>query len=1071
MQQNQSENNQANLLHKTGLAHWSIHHPIGVVMITIAVFVLGALTFGGLTVNLLPNIVRPEVRVRILDKGVPAKIMEDKITRQLEEQLAITEDAISVESTSREGRSAVDLVFEYGKNIDIVLQDASTRLDRAKRFLPTSIDPPIIYKRDPSQLPVLEYVIASEKFNSIELRSWVDNHFSKWFFNIKGVAAVEPGGGLIREIRIIPDQNRLAGQGLKIKDLIKAIREANVEEPGGRVYLGNREISSRTGVRFKTLNDIKLMPIPIKDGNTIQLHEVAKVIDSHEDEKLRVRLNDVPGVKVSIQKQPKANTVTVADLVKKKIKDLYAEKAIPSHIKIELSNDQSVFIKGSMNNARNAVIMGAILAMLVVFLFLGNIRRTLIIGSAIPIGVVVTFLLMETTNLTLNIMSVGGIAVGIGMLVDNTIVMLENIYRHQCKSGANEKSAITAAGEVNNAIIASTTTNLAAIIPFLFLSGIVGLLFKELILTISAAIIASMIVALTLVPALSTKVTVTKRGRFGTKFDKFIESIQNLYANFVSRMLRGYNIKLVIVLLLCIGLVFSFIYFSQNKKKELLPSFDTGEISIYLKTDPGVTLNTTDKIVRKIENLIKKQKDVVDVVTLSGGFIFGRTTVEKHNSGSLLVKIIPSGQRNYSTEAWIGKFMRDYSQLRLAGVKMYPHARGIRGLGFFTRGSSDISLRIQGSNLETLSKLADQVLNKVKKIQGLRRPQHSMQDVRNEMLIRPDLQRAASFGLSSKEISDAIRIAITGESVGDFLEGDYSYKIKVKLADKEIYDIQRLKSLIVGYSKKDNKPIKLLQVAKFEFPTAPYEIKRDNQQRMVEISARKIGDTSLGPIIAAIDKIKKEFRESKHCDYTKVKEGNRDVVKENCNYSLFDVGITNSLKKQSVLFVILILLAIFLVFVVLAVQYESLRNPFIIIISVPFALIGVSIGLFIANKGLSMPVYLGLIMLVGIVVNNAIVLLEYIEIARRQGSKVSDAIVKAARLRLRPILMTTLTTVAGLTPLALAWGSEGAEMLQPLAITIVSGLSFSLIISLLLIPIVYQLVHGHRDKPRQAVIS
>lgn len=1025
------------------MATWSVYHPIGVVMITLAVVVLGSLTYTGLSVDLLPSIVKPEVRVRVIDPGVPAKIMEDKITRQLEEQLAITEDAISVESSTQEGRSAVDLVFEYGKDIDIVLRDASTRLDRAKRFLPSSIEPPIIYKRDPSQLPVLEMIIASDKIDAIKLRSWVDHHFSKWFYNIPGVAAVEPGGGLVREIHVIPNTNRLAGYGLKISDIIAALKNANIEEPGGRMYLGNREISSRTGLRFKTLNDIRTMPLRGRDGSIIQLQEVAKIKDSHEDEILRVRLNNTPGIKVSIQKQPNANTVTVAKLVKQKLADLYAEKIIPAHVKINISSDQSIFIKNALDNARNAVVLGAILAMLVVYVFLGNIRRTLIIGTAIPIGVVVTFLLMEFFDLNLNIMTVGGLAVGIGLLVDNTIVMLENIYRHQKQSGATSQSAIVAASEVNSAIIASTSTNLAAIIPFLFISGLLGLLFKELIFTISAAILASMIVALTLVPALSNRVKINQRGRIGQKVDKLMLSAQSTYANLVQGLLKNLHWKLIIIASLCLALAWSLYQFQDPKKQKLLPGFDTGEISVFIQTDPGINLASTDKIIQKIENLIYRQKDVIDVITISGGFIFGRTTVERHNSAYIEIRIAARNQRDYSSSDWIRKFRRDLNKMRIAGLKARIYPRGIRGLNLFSRGSDDISLRIQGPDLEQLDKLADWLKQKVKSVKGLSNVEHSMEEHRNELLIKPDIQRISALGLTPKSVSDAIRIAINGEKVGDFIEGDYSHAIKVRLSGSEIYDLQKLKSLIVGHSEKNKLPIKLVQVASFEFPTAPYEIRRDRQQRMVEISARLDRRVATGKVALDLEKIKQEFR----------------AISPQ-GYALFDAGITSSLKKQSKLTLTLVLLAIFLVFVVLAVQYESLRDPVIIILSVPFTLIGVWIGLQLTGLGISTSVWLGVIMLIGIVVNNAIVLIEYIEIARSKGAQLNQAIVEAARLRLRPILMTTLTTIAGLSPLAFATGMQGSEMLRPLAVTIVFGLSFSLIISLILVPIIYRFIHN-----------
>ncbi|MFC1684235.1 efflux RND transporter permease subunit, partial [Pseudomonadota bacterium] len=418
-----------------GIAAWSIRHPVGVVMITLAVMVLGVFSFERLGIDLLPHIIYPDVRVRVDDPGVPASIMEDQVTRQLEEQLAITEDAIHVQSRTTEGRSSVDLSFEYGKDIDIALRDASTRLDRAKRFLPDSIRPPTIYKRDPSQLPMAEFVISSPLRDPVELRTWSDYTLGKWLLNLPGVAAAEVGGGLVREIQVLADQERLAGLGLDMLDLERTLQAGNQETAAGRLLMAQGEISGRTAGRFRSVEEITRLPVPIteedEEVHTLPLGEVAQITDSAEEERLRIRLNGLPGVKLSVQKQPQANTVAVVDAIMAHMAELKDSGLIPEDIEILTVDDQARYVRHALNNAQLAAGSGALLAMLVVYLFLGSLRRTLIIGSAIPISILVTFILMAAGNLTLNIMTLGGLALGIGMLVDSTIVMLENIYRHQ----------------------------------------------------------------------------------------------------------------------------------------------------------------------------------------------------------------------------------------------------------------------------------------------------------------------------------------------------------------------------------------------------------------------------------------------------------------------------------------------------------------------------------------------------------------------------------------------------------------------------------------------------------------
>jgi len=1031
-----------------GLASWSIRHPVGVVMVTLAIVVLGAFVLDRLAINLLPHIIYPDVRVRIIDPGVPASVMEDRITRQLEEQLAITEDAISVQSRTSEGRSAVDLSFDYGKDVDIALRDASTRLDRAKRFLPTSIDPPVIYKRDPSQIPVLEYVVSSETMSSVQLRDWVDHTFSKWFLNLPGVAAVEVGGGLVREILIQPDQERLAGLGLTTDDVITALQRGNVESPAGRLVMQQQEIISRTSGRFSKVADIAKLPLALQDGNTIRLSEVADVIDGSEDERLRVRYNDIAGVKISIQKQPSANTVNVADAIFSQLDWLRSQELLPAGIVVQNVNDQAVYVRNALNNASLAAISGAVLAMLVVYLFLGNLRHTLIIGSAIPIAIMVTFIIMGLGSLTLNIMTLGGLALGIGMLVDNTIVMLENISRHQSdppshpddKIESETQSAITAATEVNSAIVASTSTNLAAVLPFLFIGGLIGLLFRELIFTISAAIVASMLVALTLVPSLAAHTASQQKNRFRKTIDRFVDLLRHYYSKLLTNVFSSGLLKLSVLLGLSIALVISIISLANPEKNIFLPKFDDGKLRVSISADPGISLTEMNTTVQKIERLLRKQPEVTGVFTIVGGFIFGRSSFESSNRSTLTVQLVPVNQRDLDSEQWKDKISALIKKQNLAGIRVRLRTYGIRGFRT-SRGDDDLSLRIQGPELSTLDLVGDEIMQRLRGTKGLRNLKHSSEEVRQELSIEVDRERASTLQLDIEDVAKAMRYALQGTVVTDFIENDRSYDIRLRLPRNKIESPQDIDSILLFNSQNNRPAIYLGDVASVKLIASPAQILRDKQQRYIEISASISGIA--GSVHAEI---------AKRLDGLVLPDG----------YTFYDGGSRQALQEGKQLFGILIALALFLVLVVMAVQYESLLNPILILLSVPFAVIGVVIGIKVTGLPLSMPVWLGLVMLAGIVVNNAIVLVEYIELQRAKGLEIYEAVLISAQLRLRPILMTTLTTVAGMMPLALKLG-EGAEMLQPLAITIVSGLSFSLFVSLLLIPIVYLSLHQLRQ--------
>jgi len=1027
-----------------GIAAWSIRHPIGVIMITLAVMVLGIFSLDRLSVDLLPNIIYPDIRVRIINPGVPAKIMEDQVTRQLEEQLAITEDVINIESSSSEGRSRVNLSFQYGKDIDVALRDASTRLDRAKRFLPEGIDQPIIFKRDPSQRPVAEYIVSSSTRDPIALRNWVDDVFAKWFINLPGIAAAEVGGGLIREIQVLPDQQRLAGLGLTTDDIVSAIQKGNQEEPAGRIKLERRELSGRISARLESVKDIANLPISLPDGQYIYLKDIANIIDTHEDEKLRVRLNGVSGIKISIQKQPNANSVSVVDSVKQRLQELQDQRILPDDIKVNIVGDQSVYIRNSLNAAAIATISGALLAMIVVYLFLGSLKRTLIIGSAIPIAITVTFLIMDLGGLTLNIMTLGGLAVGVGMLVDSTIVMLENIYRHQTEGEDSFEAGTHAAQEVNSAIIASTSTNLAAIIPFLFISGLIGLFFHELIFTITAAIIAAMIVALTLVPALATRLKEKAYLDKQTNVDRVISFIQTHYKNSIRFILKSSLFKLVFILALLVAGGFS--AFSFNSEDRIfLPKIDDGRVGIRVKADPGVKLDVTDQALAKVEDLIQRMPAVNTVFSIAGGFIFGRTEIEARHYARVDIQLDRKNQRDISSEDWIIKFRTLLNKHNIPGVRVRVYKLGIPGARFHS-GSDDISLRVSGQDLDTLDEIGDNIVNKLKNIKSIKNINHSSEETGQELSIKIDRERAINLGFTTEQISRIVKTAVSGLVASDFIDGDRSYNIRVKLPDLDTSNLSNLESLLLGRASNNKAAIYLNDVADIELIETPAKIKRDNQRRIIEVNASIAEGYTTGIALADIKLALSDL--------------NLPV-----GYQLYDSGISKTLQSSQNTIWTLLAIALFLVLVVMAVQYESLLNPIIILCSVPFAAIGVAIVVSWSDMPLSMPLWLGMIMLAGIVVNNAIVMVEYIEILRHKGIRIDEAVTEAAKLRIRPILMTSLTTIIGLTPLAIGIG-EGSEMLQPLAITIIAGLSFSLLVSLYLVPIVYRMLHTRLQTTR-----
>jgi len=1021
----------------SNISNWSVRHPVGVVMLTLAFMVLGAFAIESLNIDLLPRIVYPDIRVRILDPGVPAKIMEDEVTRQLEEQLAITEGAIAVQSQTQEGRSAVDLSFAYGTDVDQALQDASSRLDRAKRFLPDDIEPPVIYKRDPFQLPVAVYVVSASLLDPVELQAWADYSLSRNLLNLDGVAAVEVGGGLEREIRVSADQYRLAGLALDVLDIEQALRRANQDISAGRLRMPDGELSGRTQGRFTSAEELLTLPLSTGDRDAplslVRLGEVTQVIDGAAEERLRIRLDGRPGIKLSIQKQPLANTVAVVDRVARELDRLRDQGQIPPDIAITRVDDQAYYIRRSLNNAVTAAVGGALLAMAVVYLFLGSLRRTLIIGSAIPIAVLITSILIAAFGLTFNIMTLGGLALGIGMLVDSTIVMLENLYRHQHQGESPAQAADEASQEVVGAIVASTSTNLAAVLPFLFVGGLIGLLFRELIFTISAAILASVLVALTLVPALAGRVPVRPEGPARRLMNQSLQATQDGYGRLLERLLP---IHRPVIAAFVIGFILAAPWLYQAKQV-FLPKLDEGAVRIALTADSGISIEQMDALTRRVEALVARQPEVRTIFTIIGGFVFGRSQFESTHRASIEVRLGPPAEREVSSNQWITRMRALVDDERIPGLRVYMYSRGIRGI-HLNRGDDDLSLRIKGPRLATLEALGDQVVERLRELEGLRNVRHSNQELTQELSIRLDRERAAGYGLDVEDVGKALGFALGGEVVTDFIAEDRRIDVLLRLDRGDIGTLGDLESILLFSKTTPRVPIRLGDIAQVEILPQPSVIMRDYQQRMVEVTASLSGELNLK---AALERALAATAD----------------LELPPGYSLYEVGSLETLQEDRDLKRLLLGLALFLVLVVMAVQYESLRNPFIILLSVPFALIGVVLGLQWTGLPLSMPVWLGLIMLAGIVVNNAIVLVEFIEIQRRRGADKVRAIIESARLRLRPILMTTLTTVVGLLPLALALG-EGSELLQPLAVTIVSGLLFSTLVSLVLIPLVYRLL-------------
>ena len=1035
----------------------AIKRPIGTVALWSVVVVLGAFYVTRLPLDLLPQIIYPQIRASVTYPGVAPEVMEEQVTKVLETALATTENLVRLESETEEGRSGVDLHFRYGTDINFALQDASKNLDRARSRLPDDAEPPTIFKFDPSQIPVYEVGFSSSQRSPVELRDWVDIRLRPQLLTVEGIASVDVSGGLSREIAVTLDQERLRSYGLAVADILQALRDANQDVAAGTVTSPSFELVGKTEGKFRTVEDIRsvLLPVPgAGQGRRIRLAEVASVEDTHREQRLWVRLDSVPAVKLSVRKQPDANTLAVARDVGRRLEQLAQSRFIPSDVRYEVIADQSFFTSNAVRGVRDAAVMGAALAMLVVLLFLGSVRKTVIIGLAIPLAVLAAFVMMGLGNLTLNIMSLGGLALGVGMLVDNAIVMLENIFRHRAQGASDsEEAAHRGSGEVTSAVVASTTTSLAAVVPFLLITGLAALIFKELILTISFAILASLGTALSLVPMLAAQLGKIRRTsgleRAGPIrwFDGRIDALRDWYRGVAGVAVRRRGWVLGGAFL---TLALAFVVM-RRLGSEFLPAVDDGNLTVNIQLPPGTAPTRTNELAMRLEELVWGMPNVRHVFTTAGGSLFGASTAERSGRGSITVILDPSTERpGMPAGRWVASLQRRIDSLAVPGARIFVRPPRIRGLRTNVSGSA-VSINVQGDDLAELRRIGADVIRRIQGVRGLESVEPSAEEASPQLLVALDRQRAADLGLNVAAVGQAVRVALDGAIPTRFTDRNQEYDIRVRLPRERFQSAEDLGAIALFAG--PDRPIYLRDVATVQFKIGPSEIERSNQNRQYRVN----GDVN--EALASVGEVNREVR-ARLADMP-LPDG----------YGLVYGGEEETIRENQRNLIVVTLLAVFLVWVVLAVQYESVTNPFVILASVPLALVGVVALLWVTGTPLSAPAWLGVILLAGIVVNNAILLVEYVELARHeQGLEAAEAVVEAGAVRMRPILMTTGTTVLGMLPLAFGIG-EGTELMRPLAISVVGGLSISMLLTLIVIPCAYLIVHAFAERLREWVLG
>lgn len=1016
------------------ISRFSVHRPVLTVMVSLIVIIVGGVSLSRLSIDLMPDITYPTLSISTEYENASPEEIEELITRPIEEAMSAVPGVEEVTSVSAEGRSSVRVTFTWGTDLDAAANDIRDRLDRVLPLLPDDAERPSLRKFDLASFPIL-ILGASSNLDPIQMRRIIDNQIKNRIERIPGVASLDVRGGLDREIHVNLNAEKVKALGLPIDQILNRIKEENINLPAGTLEQGLLDVTIRTPGIYNNLDELRNTVVAIREGVPIQLKEIASVEDAWQKVTRIVRVNGRPGVRMAVNKQSGKNTVEVASAVLKEIERINQDMP---QIQIIPIIDTSDYIKRSITNVGTTILYGGALAVFVLLFFLRNIPSTAIIATSIPISVIATFALMYFSGFTLNLMTLGGLALGVGMLVDNAIVVLENVYRLRESGKDAESAAVDGSHEVMAAVVASTLTTLVVFLPLIFVRGMAGIMFKQLSYVVSFSLGCSLAVALTLVPMLASRVRTplivdagNGKVRGGWIFritGRFFSGLEKEYGN----LLRFSLTHRILILGGALFLLIGSLLLVPLVGVELMPETDEGEVRVSAETAVGTRIDLVDDISKKIEEIVKREVPEIDNTV---SFIGASTwRARGSNTGEMRIALKPVKERTRSSEQ-IATVLRQ-KLMFLPGVKVRTRAgQGLFILRMGTAGAEKVQVEVRGYDLEISDALARRVAEVVENVEGITDAKISRETGTPEELIIVDRQKAASMKLTVSKIANMLQTVISGTSASNFREGGDEYQILVKLKDAEKKDLKDILDLPITNA--DGEPVVLRNVVQIIPKRGPVLIERKDQERVVYVAAN-ISGRDMGSILADI------------------REGLRNLPVPR-DFSILFGGDYEEQQKAFRELMMSFVLALVLVYMVMASLYESLRYPFVVMFSVPLAAIGVIMLLFLSDTTFNVQSFIGCIMLGGIVVNNAILLVDHINLLRRRGGlPVREAIEEAGRRRLRPILMTALTTILAMTPLALGIG-EGAEAQAPMARAVIGGLLSSTLITLVLVPVVYAL--------------
>lgn len=1000
------------------LAKFSVKKPVTITMMILIVIVLGVVSLSKLHIDLLPTMELPYVMVQTTYSGAGPEEIENLVSKPLEQTLATVENIDTIISISNEGSSIILMQFNFNSDMDEITLQMRERIDMIKGYLPEGTTSPIVMKLDPNSMPIIQLAISSEG-NISTTQKIAEDVIQPRIEKIEGTASASVSGGLERELEVMLKEEMIKGYNLSPSYISGILQAENLNLPGGTVKKGSNELTVRTIGEFKSIEEIRNINIPLTRGGTVRLSDIASVNFANKDQSSITKLNGQDVVQISIMKQSDGNTVNVAREVNKEIEKIKAEYP---DLNIVTVFNQADYINFSINNLKNTAIQGAVLAIIILLIFLRSFKTTVVIALSIPISIITTFVLLYFTGITLNMMTIGGLALGIGMLVDNSIVVLENIYRHRSLGMDRITAAVDGTNEVSMAVTASTLTTVAVFIPIVFTGGLAATIFKDFAMTIVMALFSSLAIALTLVPMLSSKLVSVKNLESEEEQEKKHGPLVVFYKKVLSWSLKHRFITVCI----SFGIFVGSIVMVASVGAEFFPASDQGQINVSVSLPAGAETEQADNVLNEMQTLIKQLPEVETVFTSAGGGgmmgIGGGS-----NTGSIIVMLKDLNEREKSA-----KEVSD--EIRIMAKDIPGAEFSVSEASMMSMGSNGkaISISIKGDDLDTLRTIGEDFKEIIEKVEGTREVATSYEDGIPQVQVLADRGIASQYGLTTAQIGSSVKSTLSGTTVTQFkVDGD---ELDVVMKGDNMYGQSMSLLNMLPVSTPAGGTVPLSEVADIKIEDGPISIRRENQTRVLTVSGSVVG-RDVQTVSDDISKALKNYEMPSGYEYT------------------FG-GETEQIQETFSDLALVMLVAVVLVYMIIAAQFESLIQPLSIMFSVPLALSGGFIALFITGLSLNVIGIIGLIILVGIVVNNAIVLIDYVNNRRKRGEDRTEAIMKAGPIRIRPIMMTALTTILGLVPLSLGIG-EGAELTQSMGVVVIGGLALSTALTLVLVPVMY----------------